>query len=88
MSSVACMLKRFLVEAYTPAETVICEIEKRARRAAKELSKAGTPVRYLHPIFIPEDEICFHLLDAATSAAAAEAIRRAGVAAHRISEAT
>jgi hypothetical protein len=80
-------MKRFLVEAYTPAGTAIGVIEDRARRAAAELSKPETPARYLRPIFVPEHETCFYLLEAASRDAAAAAIRRAGVSPQRISEA-
>jgi hypothetical protein len=80
-------MRRFLVETYTPAGTAFRVIEDRARQAAAELSRPGTPVRHLRPIFVPEDETCFYLLDATSRDAAADAIRRAGVSPQRISEA-
>jgi len=80
-------MRRFLVEAYTPADTAIGVVEDRARQAADELSEPGTPARYLRPIFVPEDETCFYLLDAASHDAAAAATQRAGISPQRISEA-
>ncbi|MCA1683171.1 MAG: hypothetical protein LC685_04180, partial [Actinobacteria bacterium] len=79
-------MRRFLVEAYTPANSAVGDIDERARRAAAELTEAGTRVRYVRPIFVPEDETCFYLLDAASGDAAGEAIRRAGVSPQRVTE--
>ena len=81
-------MTRFLVEAYTPASIEIAEIEARARRAADHLAKAGTDVQYLRAIFVPEDELCLHLLDAASVEAANDLVRRAGISPDRIVEAT
>jgi hypothetical protein len=78
---------RFLVEAYTPATIKIADVEARARRAADQLVEAGTDVQYLSAIFVPEDEICLHLLDAASIDAANDLIRRAEISPDRIVEA-
>lgn len=80
-------MRRYLVEAYTPASTAIADVEDRLRRAAAELSNSGTRVCYLHATFVPEDETCFHLIEAASHLAVAEAVRHAGVSPQRISEA-
>jgi len=78
---------RFLVEAYTPATVQMAEVEKRARRAADHLADAGADVQYVRAIFVPEDELCLHLLDAASVEAASELVRRAGISPDRIVEA-
>jgi Protein of unknown function (DUF4242) len=78
---------RFLVEAYTPASIQIGEVEERARRAADQLAAAGAEVEYVRTIFVPEDELCLHLLDAASIDAANELIQRAGISPDRIVEA-
>jgi hypothetical protein len=80
-------MRRFLVEAYTPAGTAIGVIDDRAQRAAAELSGPEAPARYLRPIFVPEDETCFYLLDAASPGAAEAAMQQVGVSPQRISEA-
>jgi hypothetical protein len=77
----------FLVEAYTPATTEIADVEARARRAANQLARAGTEVEYVRAIHVPEDELCLHLVDAATVEAADDLVRQAGIAPVRIVEA-
>jgi hypothetical protein len=81
------VVARFLVEAYTPATVQIAEVEKRARRAADHLAEAGAYVQYVRAIFVPEDELCMHLLDAASVEAASDFVRRAGISPDRIVEA-
>jgi hypothetical protein len=80
-------MTKFLVEAYTPASIEIAEVEARARRAADDLARTGKDVQYVRAIFVPEDEICLHLLDAPTLEAAHDLIRRAGISADRIAKA-
>jgi hypothetical protein len=77
-------MTRFLVEAFTPGTAEIAEIEERARRAAHHLTNAGTDVQYLRAIFVPEDEMCLHLLDAHSVEAANQLVRRAGISPDRI----
>lgn len=80
-------MANFLVEAYTPATAAISEIESEARRAAAELSRAGTRVRYVRSIFVPGDEVCFHQLEGPSHAVVGEAMRLAGISPQRIVEA-
>ena len=61
--------------------------DARARKAAGHLADAGTDVRYLRAIFVPEDELCLYLLDAVSIEAACDLIRRAGISPNRIVEA-
>ena len=77
----------FLVETYTPAGAVLAEIEARARRAAAELQQAGSSVRYLRSILVPDDETCFHLFVASSVEAVRAASERAGLSPQRIVEA-
>src|SRR2546428_12610416 len=77
----------YLAEAYTPAAAAVVEIEARARLAAAELSAAGTPVRHVRSIFVPDDETCFHLFEADSPEAVVEAARRAGFVGARITRA-
>ena len=80
-------MTRFLVEAYTPASIEIGEVEARARRTAEHLARAGTDVQYVRAIFVPEDELCLHLVDAASVEVASDLVRRAGISPDRIVEA-
>ena len=51
--------------------------ERRARSAAKELTRGDTRVRFEHSIHVPEDEICFFLFDADSARDAALVAERA-----------
>jgi hypothetical protein len=81
-------LPRFLVEVYQPdGGDRLDEITERVRTAASSLTREGHPVRYLRTIFVPEDETCFHLFEAVSADAVAEASRRAAIELERIVEA-
>ena len=60
---------------------------ERARLAAEELTREGTPVRYLRSIFVPEDETCFFMCEAASADAVRETARRAALPFERVAEA-
>ena len=77
----------YLVETYTPATVEIADVEERARRAADHLTEAGTDVHYVRAIYVREDELCLHLVDAATVEAVNDLVRRAGISPDRIVEA-
>jgi hypothetical protein len=82
-------LGTFLVEAYEPRlrAGTLSELEARARAAAADLSSSGTAVRYVRSFFVPEDETCFHVFEAASADAVQAASERAGLSAQRIVEA-
>jgi hypothetical protein len=61
--------------------------ERRARSAALQLTREGTPVRLERSIHIPEDEICFFMFNAPSGTDAALAAERAELDAIRIVEA-
>ena len=79
----------FLLELYVSrsAETVARTVSERARAAAEELTRAGTPVCCLRAIFVPDDETCFLLYEADSIGAVCEAACRAGFPYDRIAEA-
>jgi hypothetical protein len=58
-----------------------------ARRASEQLTREGTSVRFVRTVFVPEDETCFHLYEAASADAVCEAARRAGLPLERVIEA-
>jgi len=79
----------FLLEVYvsrTDPDAVTAGA-RNARRAADELRREGTQVRYLRSIFVPEDETCFYLYEAARAEHVGDAARRADIPFERISEA-
>jgi hypothetical protein len=61
--------------------------ESRARRAAAELTREGTRVRFERSIHLPGDEICFFVLEAPSGRDAAHAAVRAGLDPFRVVEA-
>ncbi len=69
----------FLVEAYMPRSHTqeARAAGRRARAAAKELSREGVSIRYVRTTFLPDDETCFHLFQAASAKAVEEACSRA-----------
>jgi hypothetical protein len=78
----------FLVELYV-SRTDSGAVESdaaRARLAAEELTREGTPVRYLRSIFVPEDETCFSLYEAASADGVREVARRAELRFEHVAE--
>jgi hypothetical protein len=62
--------------------------EERARVAAEQLTREGTPVRFLRSIFVPEDETGFYLYEAASVEVVRELAKRAALPYERVVEAT
>ena len=60
---------------------------RRATSAAEELTREGTRVRFDHTIYVPEDEICFFVVEAPSSRDAVLAAERANLAPFRVVEA-
>ena len=82
-------MAEFLVEFYlsrTDREAAAAGAEG-ARLAAEELTRRGTPVRYLSSIFVPEDETCFHLYEAISADAIREVAQCADLSFERVLEA-
>ena len=76
----------YLVEAYMPCSHVQ-EAHAAARRvtaAADELSRGGADVRHIRTTFLPDDETCFHLVEASSAHAVEDVSRRAGLGRTRI----
>ncbi len=61
--------------------------ELRARSAAEELTEGGMGVRFDRSIYVPEDEICFFVFDAASSQDVAMAAQHAELRPLRVVEA-
>ena len=61
--------------------------ERRARSAAKELTRTGTRVRFDRYIHVPEDEMCFFVFDAPSGREAALVAERAALEPIRVVEA-
>lgn len=74
-------MARYLLEIYTPNRVDALE---RARSLARSRSRG---VRYLRTILVPEDETCFHLVEATSAEAVRAAASEASVPVERIAEA-
>jgi hypothetical protein len=79
-------MPEFLVELYVSRDdgTAVETSARRARLAAKELTREGRTVQYVRSIFVPEDETCFFLYEATTADDVAEAARRASLPFDRV----
>jgi hypothetical protein len=79
----------YLVELYVARSdaTTLGLGTERAQRAADELTREGTPVRFLRSIFLPEDETCLFLYEAGSAAAVRDAVGRAALSFERVVEA-
>jgi len=79
----------FVIESYL-SRTGTGELDAaaaRLRAAIDEMPEAAGRVRYLRSMFVPDDEMCFHVIEAPSQAVAIEAARRAGLTPDRIVEA-
>jgi hypothetical protein len=76
----------YLIEAYMPRSHAkeARAAGRRARSAAEKLSREGVPIRYVRTTFLPEDETCFHLFEAASTDAIEEVSRRAELGRARV----
>ena len=79
----------YLVETFLPRDHVEERLARweRAASAAEELTREGTSVRFDHTIYVPEDEICFFVVEAPCSRDAVRAAERANLEPFRVVEA-
>ena len=82
-------MAEYLAELYVPrSDEAGAELStSRMRSAAAELTREGTPVRWVRSIFVPEDETCFVLCEAASLDAVRRTADRAALTFERIAEA-
>jgi Protein of unknown function (DUF4242) len=81
-------MAEFLVELYLSriGGEAVDRAALSARRAAEQLTSAGRAVRYLRAIFVPDDESCFLLFEAAAADHVREAARLAALPFEHVSE--
>jgi hypothetical protein len=82
----AAAMARYLVELYWPnsgAEPLQGAADRLAE-SARRLSGEGNPVCYLDTIFLPTDETCLHLFEAASEADVRAAAEKAGIDVDRV----
>jgi uncharacterized protein DUF4242 len=82
-------MRAFVAEQYLPANGAAAAARgaDAAGRAAEQLTREGTPVRFVRSIFVPEDETCFHLYLAESIEAVHAAAGRAALRVERVAEA-
>ena len=71
----------YLIEEYVPRST---RIMRDARKIADELAREGVAIRYVRATFLPDDETCFHHVEASSPEDVAELCRRAGLGRARV----
>jgi Protein of unknown function (DUF4242) len=77
----------FLAEFYLRASASLPDIVAQAKAGAAAASAAGEPVRFVQAVFVPPDETCFALYEAAAAAAVSAAGSAAGLEFDRITAA-
>jgi hypothetical protein len=84
----------FLVETYLSRERA-AEVEEKAARLGRVIdeivaARAGARphLRHVRSYFVPDDETCFHVIEAPSGAVVAEIARRAGLIVDRVVEAS
>ena len=79
----------YLVEMYAPPQSpqARADLVARVHAAAAALSDGGFPVRHVRAIFLPDDETCFHLVDAPSAEVVHEVFDNARVSFTRITQA-
>jgi hypothetical protein len=78
----------YLIEAYLPGGDAVAleEVVVRARRAARTASEAGIAIRHVRSFLAPEDELCFHVFEAASVADVTRAAHLGALDHDRITE--
>jgi hypothetical protein len=71
-------VNEYLLELYV-SRTDDHAVEQSVERMRLALEQQGTPVRYLRSIFVPDDETCYLLFEAASAEAVREAALLAGL---------
>ena len=69
------------------SEGDLANLAERLSEVAHALSEDGLPVRYLRSTYVPEDETCFHYVEAPTAAEAERVAHRAELPFDRLVEA-
>lgn len=78
----------YLVEGYAPIDPAsLTTAVVRIRATALAMTAGGRGVRHLEAILVPEDETCFHLVEASSVEDARELLELAGMSVIRITAA-
>lgn len=82
-------MPRYMVERYLPGLTpdMLSAAATRAKHTTADMTREGTPVRYLRSTFVPGEEKCFCLFEGSSAEVVKEANERAQIPFERIHEA-
>lgn len=88
MTAAGSLNRTYLVECYEPglAHAQVESASERALAASAELRDEGRTVEYVGAIFVPGDEVVFHVFAAESAATVSAATARAAVAYERVVE--
>ena len=81
-------MAEFLVELYMARGDgdALAREGERARRAAQTATRSGAPVRFVRSFFVPEDETCFLVFEAASAEDVRAAALLAGLRFEHVAE--
>ena len=77
----------YVAEFYLPREASLDSVVRRAKDGAAEVASRGYQVRFVRAIFVPPDETCLMMYEAASAEQVREAGMRSGLDFDRVSEA-
>jgi len=82
-------VRTYVIETYVPRARAadLKATVAHLRAAVLELRQDGAEIRYLHSTFVPEDEICFHVLQGSSRGLVARVGELAALTPERIVEA-
>ena len=82
-------MPQYVVERHLPNFTgeQVAAAAKRAKDSTAEMTREGTPVRYMRSIFIPGEDKCYCLFEAESADSVLQANQRAELPVQSISEA-
>ena len=82
-------MPQYVVERHLPNFTgeQVAAAAKRAKESTAEMTREGTPVRYLRSIFIPGEDKCYCLFEGESADVVRQANQRAELPVQSISEA-
>jgi hypothetical protein len=77
----------YLLELYVPRSGAFEQAAVQARQVAAAAAREGLPVQYLRSLYLADDETCFHVFEAPSREAVAEAARQVGLTDARVTAA-
>ncbi len=82
-------MPKYMVERHLPGITSdqLSAAATRAKTTTAQMSKEGTPVRYLRSTFVPSEEKCYCLFDGPSADAVEQANKLADIPYERVVEA-